>query len=295
MPVCGNGMSATANDILREGAEFSKMNQDTFQLAADSRVYDDRYETNYRQRVDGLEVARWNALAHFIRMVACPVWGGRVLDYGAGAGMHVALWEQSFPSSELHFTDISLVAKRRFADRYSRHEPRYQIISGDGAPFPANWFDAVVSVEVMEHVHDLDSYLSDILRVLRPGGVFIWTTPCGNRGSIEHLWSLLFGQVKATSEGYRLWAWEDPTHVRRLRTSEADSRLRRVGFSHSRYRLRSHFFSFVGTYFPPRTRLMPLREQLMRLDYALFRNLPNGASMLGAAWKPEQKSSSTHL
>src|SRR5687768_6691459 len=84
MPVCGNGMSATANDILREGAEFSKMNQDTFQLAADSRVYDDRYETNYRQRVDGLEVARWNALAHFIRMVACPVWGGRVLDYGAG-------------------------------------------------------------------------------------------------------------------------------------------------------------------------------------------------------------------
>ena len=59
-----------------------------------------------------------------------------------------------------------------------------------------------------------------------------------------------------------------------------------VGFESPDYRFRSHFLSFICTYFPPKRRFKSLRTRLMKLDYNLFRKIPNGASMIGAAIKP---------
>ena len=42
-------------------------------------------------------------------------------------------------------------------------------------------FDAVVSVEVIEHVDDDRAFVGNIRKVLRPGGVAILTTPNGDR------------------------------------------------------------------------------------------------------------------
>jgi len=249
-------------------------------------VYDDRYRGAYRKRRSGYEVARAAALEHFVAEVAKVSDARRVLDYGAGAGMHVDIWRRAFPKAELSFTDISQVALDALAEAHPDLAPRAKRIEGGRAPFEDAAFDVVVSVEVLEHVEDLDGYLSDILRLLRPGGTFVWTTPCGNRGSIEHLYSRATGQVQSTPEGYRRWAWEDPTHLRRVRTHELSRRLERVGFIHPVYRLRSHVFSFLCSQTPIR-RVRPVAERLMKLDYALLRRLPNGASMLGAATRPE--------
>ena len=37
-------------------------------------------------------------------------------------------------------------------------------------------FDAVVCVDVLEHVSDLDHVLAEVARVLRPGGMFLFDT-----------------------------------------------------------------------------------------------------------------------
>lgn len=255
--------------------------------ASQDKLYDARYRGNYRKRRSGYEVARAAALEHFMAKVAEVSDARRVLDYGAGAGMHVDIWARAFPQAELSFTDISQVALDALGEAHPPHAARARRIEDGRAPFEDGTFDVVVSVEVLEHVEDLDGYLSDILRLLRPGGAFVWTTPCGNRGSIEHVFSRATGQVQSTPEGYRRWAWEDPTHLRRMRTAELSGRLASVGFEGMQYRLRSHVFSFLCSQTPMR-RVRPVAERLMKLDYALLRRLPNGASMLGVARRPNQ-------
>lgn len=45
---------------------------------------------------------------------------------------------------------------------------------------PDNSFDVVVSVEVLEHVEEDGLFVSEVSRVLKPGGVFLMTTPNGD-------------------------------------------------------------------------------------------------------------------
>jgi SAM-dependent methyltransferase len=45
---------------------------------------------------------------------------------------------------------------------------------------PSDSFDLVVSVEVLEHVEDDESFVREVCRVLKPGGKFLMTTPNGD-------------------------------------------------------------------------------------------------------------------
>lgn len=51
------------------------------------------------------------------------------------------------------------------------------VIEGDVYPFPDNTFYACVSNYVVEHVADPPAHLREILRVLKPGGVYIFRAP----------------------------------------------------------------------------------------------------------------------
>ncbi|MEM8811881.1 MAG: bifunctional 2-polyprenyl-6-hydroxyphenol methylase/3-demethylubiquinol 3-O-methyltransferase UbiG [Pseudomonadota bacterium] len=52
----------------------------------------------------------------------------------------------------------------------------YQVGVGEALPFPDRHFDAVVCVDVLEHVADLQKVISEISRVLKPGGRFLFDT-----------------------------------------------------------------------------------------------------------------------
>ncbi len=56
------------------------------------------------------------------------------------------------------------------------------VIFGDMtcSDLPDQSFDYVVSVEVIEHVEADDRFVSEISRVLKPGGIFLLTTPNGD-------------------------------------------------------------------------------------------------------------------
>jgi SAM-dependent methyltransferase len=258
--------------------------------AAARALYDARYAGSYRAKLSGYEVARFSALGHFIPRVAKASSARTVLDYGSGSGLHVPLWEEVFPGAAFSFADLSGKALEKLGAKHPAYAARTHLVVGDHVDLPSESFDAVVSVEVMEHVEHLDRYLGEISRLLKPGGFFIWTTPCANALSIEHVYNALTGQIDATPSGSRRWRWEEPTHVRRLKTAEAKAACGAAGFDEVDFRFRAHFFSFACTKLLMK-RLPKLAERLMLLDYALFRRLPNGASMIGCARKSREAGS----
>lgn len=48
--------------------------------------------------------------------------------------------------------------------------------TGEELPFPDSMFDIVFCCDVLEHVRDLPKVISEISRVLKPGGIFIYDT-----------------------------------------------------------------------------------------------------------------------
>ncbi|MDR4506261.1 MAG: methyltransferase domain-containing protein [Candidatus Scalindua sp.] len=243
-------------------------------------IYDKQYLSGYRERVDGYEFARWKALEHLIGKILKLSDSKKVLDYGCGSGLHVGLWKKAFPHADLCFCDISSVALEKLTNKYPEFKERCAEMKGTKAQFGSDLFDVILSIEVMEHVENLDNYLSDVHSLLKPGGFFIWTTPCANRFSIEYVYSAITNQIEKTRDGYIKWKWEDPKHLRRLKSSEIRFKLQNIGFVNTGFRFRSHLFSFVCTKLF-RGPLRELGKRMILLDYSLFRKLPNGASMIG--------------
>ena len=213
------------------------------------KIYDEIYTKGSREILSGYEYARWHALRHFISKVIKLQNNKMVLDYGCGNGLFVGLFKEIFYKAELYFCDISSVALEQLQNKYPEYRANCVEIKENKTQFKDGMFDVIVSVEVMEHAEKLDDYLMEIYRLLRKGGVFVWTTPCGNPFSIEDIWGKLTAQIEKTREGYVRWKWESPTHLRRLKSKEIREKLISIGFNSVDFRFRAHLFSFLCTYF----------------------------------------------
>jgi SAM-dependent methyltransferase len=55
-------------------------------------------------------------------------------------------------------------------------QPDVRIVEGQPLPVASESFDAVLSMQVLEHVWDVDWYLRETSRVLRPGGTLVLST-----------------------------------------------------------------------------------------------------------------------
>jgi ubiquinone/menaquinone biosynthesis C-methylase UbiE len=96
----------------------------------------------------------------------------RVLDLGCGDGRLSA----GLDAAELTAADVSRVALERARTRLPH--ARIAELEPDAAlPFDDGAFDLVLCAETIEHVRDVQLLLSEIRRVLRPGGVLAVTTP----------------------------------------------------------------------------------------------------------------------
>jgi 2-polyprenyl-6-hydroxyphenyl methylase/3-demethylubiquinone-9 3-methyltransferase len=113
-------------------------------------------------------------------------WEGKtVLDLGcAGGFMAEALDDKGAQVTGIDPAAQAVEAARTHADA-ARRDIRYNVGVGETLPYPANSFDAVVCVDVLEHVADLPKVLSEVARVLKPGGRFLYDTI--NRNPIARL------------------------------------------------------------------------------------------------------------
>lgn len=116
---------------------------------------------------------------------------GRVLEIGAGTGLNLAHYPATV--EELVLTDpvtpMSERSRARTAASDSRRGTSVVEAPAEELPFPSGSFDTVVSTMVLCTVADVEAALSEIARVLAPGGRLLF---------IEH----------AHADGTRLGRWQ---------------------------------------------------------------------------------------
>jgi len=101
-----------------------------------------------------------------------------VLDFGCGTGYGTALLAEQ--AATAIGVDLSAEAIAYARDNYQRHNLDFRVIESierRRLPFKDGQFDTVVSFQVIEHIADTEAYLSEIARVLKPGGTFVVATP----------------------------------------------------------------------------------------------------------------------
>lgn len=122
-------------------------------------------------------------LKHFDRLID---WQGKdVLDLGcAGGFMAEAMAKRGANVTGIDPASDAISAARQHA-KAEGLRIGYDVGVGEALPYDNASFDAVVCVDVLEHVTDLQKVLQEVARCLRPGGLFLFDTI--NRNPIARL------------------------------------------------------------------------------------------------------------
>ncbi|MBI3486278.1 class I SAM-dependent methyltransferase [Candidatus Daviesbacteria bacterium] len=112
---------------------------------------------------------RYDFSARFIK-------GKIILDLGCGSGYGSRrLLDHKAKSVVAVDIDPKII---NFAKKnYPHKKLSFQVANATKLSFRDSKFDVVVSFEVIEHVKDYPKYIQEVLRVLKPKGQFIFSTP----------------------------------------------------------------------------------------------------------------------
>lgn len=122
---------------------------------------------------------------HLLEFVRSLAQAELALDLGVGDGRLAS----ELAATGLTGADVSATALERARERLPGAR-LVQVALDEPLPFEDNEFDTVLCAETIEHVRDVQLALSEIRRVLRPGGRLALTTPAASR------WRILFRGVE---------------------------------------------------------------------------------------------------
>lgn len=128
----------------------------------------------------------------------------RILDLGCGTGVVLTELERIAPTVGFDFSELAL--------GYCLRRGHHRLVRGNAEALPLKEcsFDAIVALDIFEHLEKDGSAFAESFRVLRPGGLLVLSVPAY----------------------MRLWGPHDVAlmHFRRYRRSELTRKLREAGF-----------------------------------------------------------------
>lgn len=107
-----------------------------------------------------------------------------VLDFGSGIGSTAMLFAVN--GLKVTAADVSDVLLLYVKYRMERHGLAIGIINLSESALPANEYDAVTAIDVLEHIEEPKKVLHAIALSLREGGFFCFNV-CGNDGAPMHI------------------------------------------------------------------------------------------------------------
>lgn len=217
----------------------------------DKQAHQHRYDLRYAgDYMDGDAYSRWVHEGLATRRVretleAIPISPSSLLDYGCGQGKWTELLKRLYPSAKITGIDVSQVAVEKAAHKYP--ECRFLSFDGERAPLDDEGFDLIFTFHVLEHVLDVHESISDISRLLKPGGCACIIFPCGNRGSFEErLVSLMKqGRILSTTGESIFFFEQSEGHLRRLESSTTIAAFATAGLQLEREYYSGQFFASV--------------------------------------------------
>ena len=144
-------------------------------------TYDDKWSISFDERCITYATDRFRNVAG---EEAWPY--GSALELGCGTGFFLLNLKLGGVLDEGHVTDLSPgmvdVAKRNGAHLGFDVEGR--VADAETLPYPDESFDLVIGHAVLHHIPDLDQAMREVLRVLKPGGRFVFAGEPTAKGDI---------------------------------------------------------------------------------------------------------------
>ena len=112
-----------------------------------------------------------------------------LVDFGCGSGIILKLIYKKNPSGKYIGLDV-LDDVLKKARKIFPEGNFYEIDDGEKLPLEDNSTDFIFSSEVIEHVYNTENAVSEMCRILKPGGKLLLTTPY--HGFIKNLLITIF-------------------------------------------------------------------------------------------------------
>jgi SAM-dependent methyltransferase len=98
-----------------------------------------------------------------------------ILELGTGSGFFLLAAHESFPKAKLYGIEFD----DRLLEATQKRVPFAQTSQGnvESFEFPGQKFDVLTSFQVIEHLYNPEAMILQVQNHLKPGGLFIFTTP----------------------------------------------------------------------------------------------------------------------
>jgi ubiquinone/menaquinone biosynthesis C-methylase UbiE len=147
----------------------------------EASTYDEKWSISFDERC--IDYAR-DRFAHVAGTEGWPY--ATSLELGCGTGFFTLNLKLAGVIDDCHVTDLSPgmveVAKRNARELGFEVEGR--VADAERLPYDDNTFDIVIGHAVLHHIPDLDLAFTEILRVLKPGGRFVFAGEPTRHGDI---------------------------------------------------------------------------------------------------------------